>query len=156
MVPLKYLSNFCKTLEIPLINCEINLILTLSASCFIIDDLVNNQVPTFAITDTKFYVPVVTLSTQDNANLLQQLKSSFRRTINRNKYQSKGTAQEENWYLDYLTDISFQGVNRLLVWSIENNGDWVSYTVYYLLQVEIKEYNVLINVRHNFGWNSKK
>ena len=89
MVPLKYLSNFCRTLGIPLTNCEINLIVTWSANCCTIDPPINNQIPTFAITHTKPYIPVVTLSTQDNAELLQQLKSSFKRTINCNKYQSK-------------------------------------------------------------------
>ena len=71
MVPLKYLSNFWRTLEMPLINCETNLILTWFANSFIIDAQVNNQVLAFAITDTRLYVPVVTLSTQDNAKLLQ-------------------------------------------------------------------------------------
>ena len=82
MVPLKYLSNFFRTLEIPLINCEINLILTWSAECFIIDAPIAGQEPAFTTTDTKLYVPVVTLSIQDNAKLLQQLKSGFKRTIN--------------------------------------------------------------------------
>ena len=68
MVPSKYLSNFWRTLEIPLINCEINLILTWSANCFIIGDPVENQVPTFAITNTKLYVIVVTLSTEEMQN----------------------------------------------------------------------------------------
>ena len=66
MVPLKYLSNFWRTLEMPLINCEVNLILTWSADCVIIYTNVANQVPTFAITETKktnLYVPIVTLST---------------------------------------------------------------------------------------------
>ena len=71
--------------------------------------------PTFAITDTKLYVPVVTLSNQDNAKLLQQLKSSFKRTISWNKYQSKVTTQSPNPLLDYIIDPSFQGVNRLFV-----------------------------------------
>ena len=66
----------------PLSNCEINLIQTCSARCFIIDDTVSGQERTFTITDTKPYVPVVTLSTQDNAKLLQQLESGFKRTIN--------------------------------------------------------------------------
>ena len=69
-VPLKYLSNFWRTLEMLLINSEINLILTWSASCFIIDAPIDGQIPTFKTTDTKLYVPVVTLSTQDNAKLL--------------------------------------------------------------------------------------
>ena len=78
MVPLKYISNFWRTLEIPLINCEINLILTWSTNCVIVSTNVTNQNATFEITDTKLYVPVVTLSTQDNSKLLQQLKSDFK------------------------------------------------------------------------------
>ena len=60
MVPIKYLSNFWKTLEIPLINCEIRLVLTWTANCVIVSTNVANQNATFAITDTKFYVPMVT------------------------------------------------------------------------------------------------
>ena len=86
MVPLKYLSNFWRTLEMPLINCEIELILTWSAKCVIIYTNVNGQVPTFTITETNLYVPVVTLSTQDNSKLLPQLKNGFKRTIAWNKY----------------------------------------------------------------------
>ena len=67
MVSLKYLR---RTVEIPLINCEVNLILTWSANCFITDAPVNNQIPKFKITNTKLYVPVVTLSTEDNAKHL--------------------------------------------------------------------------------------
>ena len=88
MVPLKYLSNFWRTLEMPLINCEVNLILAWSVNC-VVPNASANQATTFAITDTKLYVPVVTLSTQDNAKLLQQLKSGFKRTINWNKHHSK-------------------------------------------------------------------
>ena len=68
-----------------LINCEVNLILTWSRDCVITNSAGEGK---FAITETKLYVPVVTLSTQDNAKLLQQLKSGFKRTINWNKYQS--------------------------------------------------------------------
>ena len=89
MVPLKYLSNFWRTLEIPLINCEINLILTWSENCVIVSTNAANQNATFAITDTKLYAPVVILLTQGNAKLLQQLKSGFKRVINWNKYLSK-------------------------------------------------------------------
>ena len=78
------------------------------------DSPVENQVPTLTITDTKLYVSVVTLSTQDNAKLLQQLKSGFQRTIDSNKYQLRITVQEQNRYLDYLIDSSFQCVNRIL------------------------------------------
>ena len=74
MVPLKYLSNFWRTLEMPLINCEVNHILTWSSRCVLIATAVQSQAATFEITDTKLYVPVVTLSTQENTKFLQQLK----------------------------------------------------------------------------------
>ena len=75
MVPLKCLSNFWRTLEMSLINCEVEIILTWSANCVTIYTDVANQVPTFTIAETNLYVPVVTLSIQDNAKLLPQLKS---------------------------------------------------------------------------------
>ena len=84
MVPLIYLSNFWRTLEIPLINWKVNLILTWSANC-IIPNVAENQATTYK-TDPKLYVPIVTLPIQDNAKLLQQLKSSFKKTISWNKY----------------------------------------------------------------------
>ena len=89
LVPLKYLSNFSRTLEMPLINCEVELILTWSADFVIISTNVANQNPIFTITETNRYVPVVTLSIQDNAQLLPQLKSGFKRTISWNKYLPK-------------------------------------------------------------------
>ena len=67
MVPLKYLSNFWRTFEIPLINCEVNIVLTWTADCGTVYTNVANQVPTFATTETNLYVPLVTISTQDNA-----------------------------------------------------------------------------------------
>ena len=82
IVPLKYLSNFWITLEMLLINCEINLILSWSSNSIITNSTGAGR---FAITDTKLYIPVVTLSTLDNAKLLQQLKSGFERKINWNK-----------------------------------------------------------------------
>ena len=88
MVPLKYLNKFCRTLEMPLINCEFNHDLNWSDNCVIVATDVADQATIFSITDTKLYVSVVTLSTQDNAKLLEQLKSSFKGTINWNKYQT--------------------------------------------------------------------
>ena len=82
MVPLKYLSNFWRNLEMPLINCEVNLILTWSSTFVTIASSIPNQNATFAITDTKLYVPLVTLSTQENTKFLQQLKLGFKRVIN--------------------------------------------------------------------------
>ena len=78
MVPLKYLSIFWRTLEMPLINCEISLDLNWSENCVIVATNVAAQATTFSIPDTKFYIPVITLSTQDNAKLLEQLKSNFK------------------------------------------------------------------------------
>ena len=86
MVPLKYLTNFWRTLEMPLISCEVNIILTWSSTCVISNF---TGAGTFAITDTRLYVPVVTLSTQENTKLLQQLKSGFKEVINWKKYLSK-------------------------------------------------------------------
>ena len=88
----------------PLINCEVNLILTWSSTCVITNSTGAGR---FAITDTKLYVPVVTLSTQDNSKLLQQLKSGFKRTINWNKYQSDTIIYAQNRYLNHLVDPSF-------------------------------------------------
>ena len=115
MVPLKYLRNFWRTLEMPLINCEVNLILTWSADCIIIYTNVANQIPTFAITEANLYVPVVTLSTQDNVKLLTQLKPGFTRTISWNKYLSKSELLPQNPNLNHSVEPSFQGVNRLLL-----------------------------------------
>ena len=73
---------FWRTLEIPLIYCEVNFILTCSSTCVITN---STDAGTFAITDTKLYVSVVILSTQDKSKLLQQLKSGFKRVVNWNK-----------------------------------------------------------------------
>ena len=89
MVPLKYSSNFWRSLEMPLVNFEVNLILNWSESCVIVSPNFANQNAAFTTTETKLYVPVVTLSTQDNAKLLTQLKSGFKGTLNWNKYLSK-------------------------------------------------------------------
>ena len=97
-MPLKYLSNFWRTLEIPLINCDLNLILTWSDKCELSND---TKAKTFAITDTKLNVLVVTLSTQDNTKLLKQLKSGFKRTTNWNKHQINVLPERQNQYFDF-------------------------------------------------------
>ena len=108
MVPLKYLSNFWRTLEMPLINCEVNLILTWSSTCVIVSTNNANQGATFTITNTRIYVPVVTLSTPENAKLLQQLKSGFKRVVNWNKYLSKPELLAQNPNLNHLVEPSFK------------------------------------------------
>ena len=147
MVPLKYLSNFWRTLEMPLISYEINLILIWSEKCLLSND---TKATTFAITDEKFYVPVVTVSTQDNSKLLQKLKSDFKRIINSNKYQWKVTIQSPNPDLDYLIDPSFQGIKRAFVLSFENTTERTVPIKCYLPTVEIKDYNVMIDRQHFF------
>ena len=150
MVPLKYLSNFWRTLEMPLINCEVNLILTWSSSCVLIATAIQNQAATFEITDTKLYVPVVTLSTQENTKFLQQLKSGFKRVINWNKYLSKPELLAQNPNLNHLVEPNFQGINRLFVLAFENDNDRRSDDEYYLPTVEIKDYNIVINGENFF------
>ena len=105
---------------------------------------------TFAITDTKLYIPIVVLSTKDNIKSLQQFKSGFKRTINWNKFQSKVRLQVQNPYLDLLIDPSFQGVNILFVLSFGNKDDRKVNTKYYLPTVEIRDYNVMINGQNFF------
>ena len=106
VVPLKHLSNFWRSLNIPLINCEVELILTWSKNCVLADMTVRAAqgdnpaivAPTgleFKITDTKLYVPVVTLSKENDAKLLQQLKLGFKRNIKWNKYRSQMTIQSK-------------------------------------------------------------
>ena len=89
------------------------LILTWSSACALIATVNPNQAATFAITDTKLYVPVVTLSTQENNKFFQQLKSGFKRVINWNKYLSKPELLARNPNLNHLVEPSFEGVNRL-------------------------------------------
>ena len=134
----------------PLINCKVELILTWSANCVIIYINVANQVPTFTITETNLYVPVVTLSTQDNEKLLPQLKSGFKRKISWNKYLAKPELLAQNANLNHLIEPSFQGVNRLFVLAFENDAQRISNKRYYIPNVEIKDYNVMIDGKNFF------
>ena len=150
MVPIKHLSNFCRTLEMPLIDCEVNLILTWSENCVIVSTDVANQNSTFAITDTKLYVPVISLSQEDNAKLLQQLKSGFKRVINWNKYLSKPELLARNLNLNHFVEPSFQGTSRLFVLAFENDRQRTRTRGYYIANLEIKNYNVMINGENFF------
>ena len=150
MVPLKYLSNFWRTLKMPLINCEIQLILTWSRHSVIISTDIAVQIPTFTITETTLHVPVVTLSTQDNAKLLPQLKNGFKRTIAWNKYLAKPELLAQNANLNHLIEPSFQGVNRLFVLAFEDDAQRISNKRYYIPNVEIKDYNVMIDGKNFF------
>ena len=131
----------------PLINCEVNLLLTWSKDCVI--SSVNGETK-FSITETKLFVPVVTLSIQDNAKLLQQWKFGFNRTVNWNQYESSVKTFAKNRYLNHLINSSFQGVNRPFVLSFETENDRTLHSSYYLPKVQTKDYNVMIDGRNLF------
>ena len=137
-VPLKHLSNFWRHLNIPLINCEVELILTWFKNCVLIDkstreanygdnpvvyEIDNPENATFKITDVKLFVPVVTLSKEDDKKLLEKLKTGFKRTTKWNKYRSQMSIQPQNNNLNYLTDPIFTNVNRLFVLSFPRNNN---------------------------------
>ena len=141
-IPLKYLGNFWRSLDIPLINCEITLSLSWDKECVLVGRAFRgpaaaaaNRInsPTcakFEITDCKLYVPVVTLSAENDNELLEQLKSGFRITIKWNKYMSQMSNQNKNNNLNYLIDPTFSNVNRLFVLSFENEDDRTSYCIF--------------------------
>ena len=155
MVPLKYLINFWTTLKIPLINCEVNFILTWSANCVILYINVANKIPTLTLTEKKLYVPVVTLLTQDNATLLPQSKSGFKRTINWNKYLAKPELLAKNPNLNHLLEPSFQGVNIIFLLAFENDAQRPSNKRYYFPNVETKDYNIMIDGKNFFDQPGK-
>ena len=150
MVPLKYLSNIWKTLEMPLINCEVSLILAWFADCGIVYTNIAHQGATFVITEAKLYAPVVTLSTQDNAKLLLQLKSGFKRTISWNKSLSNPELLPQDPNLNHIIEPSFQGVNRLCVWHLKLMHKEQIIKKYYIPNVEIKDCNVMIDGKDLF------
>ena len=127
VVPLKYVSNFFRSLEIPLVNCKIDLELTWHKNCMISSvDTAANQVVSFMITDTILYVPIVTLSTKDNTNLTKQLREGFKRTIYWNQYVSKPfteTPHKKTGITRFALDAVFQGVNRLFVLAFEDTRE---------------------------------
>ena len=129
---MKDLTNFWKILDVLLINCAISLTLTWSRNCVLTDERMQDASPNanpsvlenrvsevviFEIKDRKLYVPVVTLSTEDDDKLLEQLKIGFKRTIKWNKYRSEVTTQAKIITLNYLIDPTFSKVNRLFLLS---------------------------------------
>ena len=132
-----------------LFNCEIIVDLNWFENYVIVATNLAYQATTFSIPDTKLYVAVVTLSTQDQAKLLEQFKCAFKRTINWNRYQRKVSRKRTNWYLDFLIDPRFRGVNKLFVLPFKNEAQKTSYKRYYLPAREIKKYYVMVD-RQNF------
>ena len=157
-IPLKYLGNFWRALNIPLISCEVSLELKWNKNC-VITSLEETQVDagppvvrdnspigaTLAINDCKLYIPVVTLSKEDEFKLLTNLKSGFKREMIWNKYRSQMTTEAINNNLNILIDPTFTNVNRLFVLAYQSVDDRQSYDEFYLLRVMVKDYNVIID-----------
>ena len=158
-IPLKYLGNFWRALNIPLISCEVSLELKWEKNCVedtSTEDRVVNAGPpvvrdngptvaTFVLYDCKLYVPVVTLSKDDEIKLLTNLKSGFRGEIKWNKYRSQMSTEVANNNLNILIDPTFTNVNRLFVLAYENDADKQSYYQFYLPKVTVKDFNVIID-----------
>ena len=120
VLPLRYLSNIWRSLEMPLINCKVELSLTWDPNC-VLSNLVGNS--TFTITDAKLYVPVVTLSTEGNAKLSKLLTEGFKRPVYWNKYKIiPNKTYNENDNIRELLDSSYQGVKRLFILAYRDQG----------------------------------
>ena len=158
-IPLKYLGNFWRALNIPLISCEVSLELKWNKYCVITSleerqvdagpPVVRDNAPTgatLAINDCKLYIPVVTLSKDNEIKLLTNLKSGFKREIIWNKYRSQMTTEAINNNLNILIDPTFTNVNRLFVLAYgQANNDGQSFSQFYLPNVIIKDYNIIID-----------
>ena len=157
-IPLKYLGNFWRALNIPLISCEVLLELKWNKNCVITSleqrqvdagpPVVRDNAPTGAklsITDCKLYVPVVTLSKDDDIKLLTNLKSGFKREIIWNKYRSQMTTEAINNNLNILIDPTFTNVNRLFVLAYRTADNRQSFSQFCLPNVMVKDFNVIID-----------
>ena len=154
-IPLKYLGNFWRALNIPLISCEVFLELKWNKNC-VITSLEQRDIgggnrdnaptgATLTINNCKLYVPAVTLSKDDEIKLLTNLKSGFKREIIWNKYRSQMTTEAVNNNLNILIDPTFTNVNRLFVLAYQNADDRQSFSQFYLPNVMVKDYNVIID-----------
>ena len=150
VVPLKYLSNFFRSLEMPLFNCKVKLNLTWKKEC-----VLSNQRgdAVFIINDTKLYVPVVTLSKEDDKDFIEQQNKGFQRSIYWNEYKTKEQNENaDNNVFKYINlDPSFQGVNRLVIIAysrVADQPDRNSQQKYYLPRIDLNKYNVIIDGRN--------
>ena len=144
VVSLKYLSNFFRSLEMPLIN------LTWKKECVVSNQ---NGEAVFIINDTKLHVPVVTLSKEDNKDFIEQQNKGFQRSIYWNEYKTKKINEEAdaNVFKYINLDPSFQGVNRLFVMAYNRaNGQPTrnGQQKYYLPRIDLEKYNVIIDGRN--------
>ena len=150
VVPLKYLSNFFRALEMPLINCKIKLNLTWEKECVL---STGDGDAAFIINDTKMYVPVVILSKEDNKDFIEQQSKGFQRSIYWNEYKTKEINENADAnVLKYINlDPSFQGVNRLFVMAYNRaNGQPTrnGRQKYYLPRIDLEKYKVIIDGRN--------
>ena len=155
VVPSKYLSNFFRSLEMPLINCKIKLNLTWKKECVLSTD---NGNAVFIINDTKMYVPVVTLSKEDK-DFIEQQNKGFQRSIYWNEYKTKEINENADASVfKYINlDPSFQGVNRLFVMAYNRaNGQPTrnGQQSYYLPRIDLEKYNVIIDGRNVYDIES--
>ena len=150
VVPLKYLSNFVRSLEMPLINCKIKLNLTWKKERVLSTDAGD---AVFIINDTKMYVPVVTMSKEDNKDFIEQQNKGFQRSIYWNEYKTKKITEnaDANVFKYINLDPSFQGVNTLFVMAYNRaNGQPTrnGQRKYYLPRIDLEKYNVIIDGRN--------
>ena len=157
-IPLKYLGNFWRALNISLISCEVSLQLKWNKICVTTSlkerqvdagpPVVRDGAPTgasLAINDCKLYIPVVTLSKDDEIKLLTNLKSGFTREIEWNKYRSQVSTEVINNNLNILIDPTFTNVNKLFVLAYQTADDRQSFSQFYLPRVMVKDFNVIID-----------
>ena len=149
VVPLKYLSNFFRSLEMPLSNCKIKLNLTWKKECVL---STGDGDAVFIINDTKLYVPDVTLSKEDNKDFIEQENKKFQRSIYWNEYKTKEKNKnaDANVFRYINLDPSFQVVNRLFVMAYNRvNGQTTrnGQRKYYLPRIDLEKYNVIIDGR---------
>ena len=157
-IPLKYLGNFWRALNIPLISCEVSLELKWDKN-YVITSLKKRDIEaarparvdnsptgaTLAINYCKLYIPVVTLSKDDEIKLLTNLKSEFTREIEWNKYRSQMSTEAANNNLNILISPTFTNVNRLFVLAYQTADDRQSFSQFYLPRVMVKDFNVIID-----------
>ena len=148
VVPLKYLGNFFRSLEMPLVNCKIHVELEWSKNC-VLSNVAGAS--TFIIRDTKLYVPVVTLSKEDNKDFNEQQNKSFQRYIYWNEYLIKENQEDapvNNTCKTFNIDPSYQGVNPLFVIAFDvrdNRATRNGHERYYLPKIDISDYNAIID-----------
>ena len=138
----------------PLINCKAEFSLTWNPNC-ILTSLAGDS--TFAITDAKLYVPIVTLSIEDKAKLSRLLSEGFKRSIYWNKYKViPNRTHNQNDYIREFIDASYQGLKRLFVLAYRNSGDNIvtadSRRRYFLPRTKFENCNIEIDGRNFYDW----